>query len=243
MRGFLSVYSKELRNYFLTPVAYVFISIFLFTTGAFTFYMGGFYERGRADLEPFFAWHPWLFLFLIPAVSMRLWAEERKTGTLELLTTLPLSIWELVAAKFLAAWTFTGICLILTGTIWITVNYLGIPDNGVIFASYVGSFIMAGGYLAMGSCISSLTKNQVTAFVISVVVCLVFTVSGFPLVIASFQSWLPQFMIDTISRFSFLTNFQEITMGILELRNIVYFISLIVFWLFINTVILKYKKA
>lgn len=243
MTGLISIYKKELRSYFLTPVAYVFIAIFLFTTGAFTFYMGAFYERGRADLEPFFAWHPWLFLFLIPAVSMRLWAEERKTGTIELLTTLPISTWQLVTGKFLAAWTFTAICLFLTGTIWITVAYLGNPDNGVILATYIGSLIMAGGYLSIGSCISAITRNQVTAFVLTVLVCMIFTVSGFPLVVSFFQSWLPQLMIDVITSFSFLTNFQEISMGILELNNIVYFISLIILWLFLNTIILNHKRS
>lgn len=243
MSGILSIYTKELRSYFLTPVAYVFISIFLFTTGAFTFYMGAFYERGRADLEPFFAWHPWLFLFLIPAVSMRLWAEERKSGTIELLTTLPLSLWQIVAGKFLAAWTFTSICLLLTGTIWITVAYLGNPDNGVIFATYIGSLIMAGGYLAIGSCISALTRNQVTSFVLTVVICMIFTVTGFPLVTGFFEAWMPQLMIDVITSFSFLTNFQEIAMGILELKSFVYFVSLIIFWLFLNTLILSYKRA
>lgn len=242
MNGLINIYKKELRGYFLTPLGFVIISVFLFTTGTFTFYLGGFYERGRADLEPFFAWHPWIYLFLMPAVSMRLWAEERKAGTIELLMTLPVSVNVLVAGKFLAAWTFTGICLLLTGTIWLTVSYLGDPDHGVIIASYLGSFLMAGAYLSIGSCISALTRNQVTAFVLTVVICMLFTLSGFPLVSSFYQSLLPQPLADLVASFSFLTNFQEISLGILELKSFIYFVSLIMFSLFVNKLILNVKR-
>jgi ABC-2 type transport system permease protein len=171
MNGVITVMKRELASYFATPIAYVFIAIFLILAGAFTFYIGNFYERGQADLTSFFTFHPWLFLFLVPALSMRLWAEERKSGSIELLMTLPLEPWQAVLGKFLAAWLFTGIAIALTFPIWITVNYLGQPDNGVIFAAYVGSFLMAGGFLAVGSCISATTKNQVIAFILSVVTC------------------------------------------------------------------------
>ena len=156
--------------------------IFLVLAGALTFYLGGFYERGQADLAPFFNFHPWLYLFLIPAISMRLWAEERKTGTIELLMTLPVTPWQAVLGKFLAAWAFAALALALTFPIWITVNYLGDPDNGVILAAYVGSLLMAGGFLAIGSCLSAATRNQVIAFVLTAVVCFVFLLAGFPLV-------------------------------------------------------------
>ncbi len=243
MRNIIAIFKRELGAYFATPVAYVFIVIFLFLTGIFTFYLGGFYERGQADLEPFFVFHPWLYLFLIPAIAMRLWAEERKSGSIELLMTLPVSLSQAVIGKFLAAWCFTAIALALTFPIWITVNYLGEPDNTVIWVSYVGSLLMAGGFLAIGSCISALTKSQVIAFVVSVVICFFFILSGFPVVINFFQSWAPQAIIDLISSFSFLTHFDSIQKGVIDLRDIIYFGTLIGFWLYANTVAIEVKKA
>ncbi len=243
MQDVMPIYRRELAGYFATPLAYVFIVIFLFTMGTFTFYLGGFYERGQADLEPFFAFHPWLYLFLIPAISMRLWAEEQKTGTLELLLTLPVPTWAAVVGKFLAAWAFAGIALALTVPMWITVNVLGQPDNGVILASYVGSFLMAGGYLAIGSCLSAMTNNQVIAFVVSVVVCFLFTVSGLPLVLDFFSGWAPQTLVETIASFSFLAHFEAITEGVIDLRDLVFFASLIVLWLTINTFVIEMKRV
>src|ERR1700722_566580 len=202
--------------------------------GPFTFYIGRFYENGVADLSVFFAYHPWLYLFLVPAISMRLWAEERRTGTMELLLTLPLPLWATVLGKYLAAWAFTGIALALTFPIWITVNYLGHPDNGVILASYVGSFLMAGAYLSIGAAISSATSNQVIAFVVSVVVCFLFTVAGAPVVIDAFQGWAPVALVDAVVSFSFLTHFSAITAGVIDLRDLVFFLSLIALFLFAN---------
>jgi ABC-2 type transport system permease protein len=199
--------------------------------------------RGQADLVPFFDFHPWLYLVLIPALAMRLWAEERRSGTIELLLTLPVTMWEAVAGKFLAAWCFTGIALALTFPMWVTVNLLGDPDNGVILASYLGSMLMAGGFLAIGSCISALTKNQVIAFVVSVVICLGFILSGFPLVLEVFSGWAPQFLLNAISSFSFLTHFQSISKGVLDLRDILFFLSLIAFWLFATATVIDMKKA
>jgi ABC-2 type transport system permease protein len=212
-------------------------------SGAFTFYLGNYFVRGQADLVPFFDFHPWLYLVLIPALAMRLWAEERRSGTIELLLTLPVTMWEAVAGKFLAAWCFTGVALALTFPMWITVNILGEPDNGVILASYLGSLLMAGGFLAIGSCISALTKNQVIAFVVSVVICLGFILSGFPLVLELFSGWAPQFLLSAISSFSFLTHFQSISKGVLDLRDILYFLSLIAFWLFATATVIDMKKA
>ena len=234
----ISIFKREFSGYFLTPIAYVFIVIFLFMNGVFTFFMGDLFARGQADLEPFFTWHPWLYLFLIPALSMRLWAEERRSGTVELLMTLPVTVWQAVLAKYLAAWAFTGIALVLTFPVWVTVNYLGNPDNGVVVAAYLGSFLMAGAYLAIGSCISSLTKNQVIAFVITAVVCFLFTVTGLPMITNLFSSWAPQVIVETVTSLSFITNFQDLSRGAIDLRNLVYFVSLIVFWLFLNTVVL-----
>ena len=243
MNGLLAIYKREFTSYFVTPVAYVFIVIFLFMTGVFTFYLGAFYESNQADLEPFFRFHPWLYLFLIPAISMRLWSDERKSGTIELLMTLPVSITDTVVAKYLAAWSFTAIALSLTFPMWITVNYLGNPDNTVVLASYIGSLIMAGGFLGIGSCISALTKSQVISFVISVVICLMFILSGFPMVLDLFESWAPQAVVDAVASFSFLTHFTSIKKGVIDIRDLIYFAALITFWLYVNIIIIENKKA
>ncbi|HJM61272.1 MAG TPA: ABC transporter permease subunit, partial [Alphaproteobacteria bacterium] len=243
MSTVMSIFRRELGGYFATPVAYVFIVIFLLLNGMFTFYMGNFYDRGQADLQPFFSWHPWLYLFLVPALGMRLWAEERRTGTLELLMTLPISVTQAVLGKFLAAWAFAAIALALTFPIWITVNYLGQPDNGLIVAGYFASLLMAGGFLAISSCISAMTKNQVIAFVVSVVVCFLFTVSGLPFVLGFFAGWAPQALVETIASFSFLGNFNDMMRGVIDLRHITYFVSLIAVWLFVNVIVVNNTKG
>ena len=243
MNALLSIYKREFTSYFITPVAYVFIVIFLFMTGIFTFYLGAFYESNQADLQPFFKFHPWLYLFLIPAISMRLWSDECKSGSIELLMTLPITITDAVVGKYLAACSFTAVALFLTFPIWITVNYLGDPDNAVILASYIGSLIMAAGFLAIGSCISAFTKSQVIAFVISVVISFMFILSGFPMVLDLFQGWAPQALIDAIASFSFLTHFTSITKGVIDIRDIIYFTALICFWLYVNVVVIETRKA
>ncbi|MDH3789367.1 MAG: ABC transporter permease subunit [Xanthomonadales bacterium] len=238
-----NVMRRELTGYFSTPVAWVFIVIFLVMAGVFTFYIGSFYERGIADLEPFFQFHPWLYLFLVPAIGMRLWAEERRSGTVELLLTLPLTTWQAVAGKFLAAWFFVGTALLLTFPIWVTVNYLGQPDNGVILSGYLGSWLMAGGFLAIASCMSALTRNQVVAFILSLVVCFGFMLSGLPMVMNLFSGWAPQALLDTIANFSFLAHFADISRGVIDLRDLVYFALVITLWLMANTIVLELKKA
>jgi ABC-2 type transport system permease protein len=238
-----NVFKRELASYFATPLALIFIVIFLFLTGIFTFYLGNFFDRGQADLRSFFSFHPWLYLFLIPAIAMRLWAEERKSGSIELLLTLPMSSTAAVMGKFLAAWAFTGVALAMTFPMWITVAYLGRPDHGVILAGYIGSFLMAGSYLAIGACMSAVTKNQVIAFVLAVVMCFLFTVSGAPMVLDFFQGWAPRFLVNAIAGFSFLTHFNAIALGVIEIRDLVYFASLIAFWLYANLVVVEYKKA
>jgi ABC-2 type transport system permease protein len=242
MKLILTIINRELSDYFATPVAYVFITIFLILSGMFTFYLGNFFEAGQANLGSFFEWHPWLYLFLIPAITMRLWAEERRTGTIELLITLPIKPAQIVAGKFLAAWIFTSIALMLTFPMWITVNYLGNPDNGVILASYIGSLLMAGGYLSIGSFVSALTKNQVIAFIIAVTVCFLFTLSGLPIVLDFFSSWAGDSITDTIASFSFLKNFTNISTGIIDFRSILYFISLILLFLYFNTIVIDNTK-
>lgn len=243
MRELAAVFKREFAAYFATPLAYVFIVIFLFAMGAFTFYIGHFFDNDTADLQVFFGFHPWLYLFLVPAISMRLWAEERRSGTMELLLTLPVPLWATVAGKYLAAWAFTGVALLLTFPIWITVNYLGHPDNGVILASYIGSFLMAGAYLAIGACISASTKNQVIAFVVSVVVCFLFTIAGAPLVLDFFRAWAPLALVNAISSFSFLTHFTAISAGVIDLRDLIFFLSLIALFLAANVVVVDLKKT
>jgi ABC-2 type transport system permease protein len=237
------VLKRELASYFATPVAYVFIVIYLIMSAVFTFYLGAFFEREIADLEPFFRFHPWLYLFLVPAIGMRLWAEERKSGTVELLLTLPITATEAVLGKFLAAWFFIGLALVLTFPIWITVNVLGSPDNGVIVAAYLGSWLMAGGFLAISACLSAATRNQVIAFILSVVVCFLFLLSGLPMVLDLFRGWLPQAVIDGIANLSFLVHFTSLSRGVLDLRDLLYFALVIGFWLAANRIVLELKKA
>jgi ABC-2 type transport system permease protein len=243
MRNISIIVRRELASYFATPLAYVFIIIFLVLTSLFTFSLGNFYERGQADLQPFFSFHPWLYLFLVPAISMRLWAEERKSGSLELLVTLPVTLIEAVVGKFLAAWAFTAVALALTFPIWITVNYLGNPDNGAIFAAYLGSLFMAGGFLAIGACMSAVTRNQVIAFILAIVVCFIFLVAGLPIVLDAFRGWMAQPLVDAIASLSFLTHFRSISKGVIELRDVVYFALTISVWLVANAIILDAKKS
>ena len=243
MANILVIFKREFQGYFATPIAYVFMAVFVALSGVFTMYVGGFFVRAQADLGTFFGFHPWLYLFLIPALAMRLWAEERRAGTIELLLTLPITMPQAVLGKFLAAWLFTALSLALTFPVWITVNYLGDPDNGIILAGYLGSLLMAGAYLAIGSCISALTRNQVIAFVLSAVVCLLFVLSGYPLVLDVFSAWAPPFLVETVSSFSFLGHFEDIIKGVIDLRDVVYFASLIALWLFLNVLALEVNKA
>lgn len=242
MRNVLVIFKRELGGYFSTPVAYVFIVVFLLLSMGLTFYLAQFYEAGQATLDAFFTWHPWVYLFLVPAVTMRLWAEERRQGTVELLFTLPITLAQSVIGKFLAAWAFTGIALALTATAWITVNYLGNPDNGVILASYVGSFLMAGAYLAIGSCVSAITKNQVIAFVVTAVILLLFVLVGFPPVTEVLE-FLPSTILEALRSLSFKTHFDGIQTGVVDVRDVLYFGSLIVTALVANAIVLDMKKA
>jgi ABC-2 type transport system permease protein len=237
------LFRREFSSFFATPVAYVFIGIFLVLSGVFTFFVGGFYERGQADLMPFFNFHPWLYLFLVPAIAMRSWSEERKSGTIELLMTLPISTWQAMLAKHFAAWAVLGLSLLLTFPLWLTVNYLGDPDNGIIVAAYFGSWLMAGAYLSIGMCMSALTKNQVVAFILSVVVCFVFVVSGSNIVLDAFKSWAPSIVIDVVASFSFLTHFEAMAKGVIALDNLMYFLLVTICWLFAGLVLIEQKKA
>ncbi len=243
MRTVWILAKRELAGYFATPVAYVFLFFYLILMGFLTFYIGGFYERSMADLQPFFSLHPWLYLFLIPAISMRLWAEERRSGTIELLMTLPVTLGQAVAGKFLAAWLFSGIALVLTFPMWITVNFLGNPDNGVIVASYIGSFLLAGSYLALGSFLSAITKNQVIAFVLTFVAGLVLVLAGTPVLLEPAGMFLPDVLVDSLRSLSFLTHMNAIGSGVIEVRSLAFFGSLIAASLAACVVTLDLKKG
>ena len=243
MRPIMLVFRRELAAYFATPVAAVFLIVFLALSAGMTFLMSGFFDRGEADLSGFFFWHPWLLLVLMPAIAMRLWAEERRSGTIELLMTLPVEPWKIVVGKWLAAWVFAAIALALTTPLWITVNVLGKPDNGVILCSYLGSWLMAGAFLALSAAISGLTKSQVLAFIGATTASFLFVMAGFDLVISAVRPWAPTVVIDTVRSMSFFSHFQHITDGVLELPSIIFFVSLIVFCLWLNVLVIDVKKA
>jgi len=240
-----TIAKRELVAYFASPVAYVVIVIFLLLTGFFTFMLGGFFERGEASLTSFFLWHPWLYLFLVPAVGMRLWSEERRSGTMELLLTMPITAWQAIVGKFLASWAFLAIALLLTFPIALTVNYLGSPDNGVILASYVGSFLLAGAYLAISCMTSAMTRNQVISFIISVVICFLLILVGYPPVTNFLYQvlGLQQGLVETIASFSVMTHFDGFQKGILDSRDLIFFVSIMVFSLFTTGVIIRGHRA
>lgn len=242
MSAALTVARREFAAYFATPVATVFIVIFLVLSGALTFTLGGFFTRGQADLLPFFGFIPWLFLFLVPALTMRLWAEERRLGTIELLLTLPITPAQAVVGKFLAAWLFCGLALLLTFPLAITVNILGEPDNGVILTGYLGCFLVAGAYLAIGAAISALTRNQVIAFVLAVAACFLFAAAGSPVVTEFLSSKLP-ILAELARAVSVAERFNGFTRGVIAAKDFVFFASFIGFWLFVNAAILEHKKA
>lgn len=237
------IFKRELLSYFATPLAYIFIVIFLVVNGFLTFDFGGFYVRNQADLLPFFGFHPFLYLFMVPAIAMTMWADERKTGTIELLLTLPINLRDAILGKYLAAWALIGIALLLTFPIWITVNYLGDPDNGVIFAAYVGSWFMAGAYLAIGACLSASTKNPVIAFILTVTICVVFVLLGYPFLLGVLTGWVPQIIVDAISSMGFLTHFDSISKGVFDIRDFLFFGVFIAAWLLASAVVIELKKA
>ncbi|MFK2877158.1 ABC transporter permease subunit [Rhodanobacter hydrolyticus] len=238
-----AVMRRELRSFFVTPMAWVFLVIFLVLAGILTFYAGDFYERGQADLQPFFTMHPWLYLILVPAVTMRMWAEEAKGGTLELLLTLPLTLWQAMLGKFFAAWLFIGLALALTFPIWLTVNYLGTPDNGVIFAGYLASWLMAGSFVAIGACLSALTRSQVVAFVLTAVVCVLLILAGQPQVLDFFSGALPRRLINALAYLSMLRHFEAIARGVLDLRDLAYFLLSTLGWLAAGVLLLELKRV
>jgi ABC-2 type transport system permease protein len=242
-RHIVTIAEREVAGYFASPVAYVFIVIFLLLTGFFAFMVTGFFERGQANLTAFFAWHPWLYLFLVPAVGMRMWSEERRLGTIELLLTMPITPWQAIVGKFLASWLILALALALTFPIVITVNYLGHPDNGVILASYAGSLLLSGAYLSISAMTSAMTRNQVVSFIVSVVLCLFLILAGWPPITNLLTQWASQGFVETIAAFSVMTHFDSIQKGVIDSRDVLFFLSVIVFCLFTTSVIIRAHRA
>ncbi len=238
-----AIFKREISGYFGSPVAYVFIAIFLLLIGFFTFYISRFFEAGQADLRAFFEWHPWIYMFLIPAVAMRLWAEERRMGTIELILTFPVTVTEVILGKFLAAWAFIAVALFLTFPMFFTVIYLGDPDIGAIFCGYVGSFLMAGAFLSVGSMTSSLTRSQVISFIVAVVICLFFILAGYPPVTDVLSGWAPRWMVSVVSNLSFLSHFVSLQRGVIDMRDLIYFFSVIFFMLFANSMVIQNRRT
>lgn len=240
LRNIWTIAKRELGGYFNSPVAYVFIVIFLLLNGFFTFMLGGFFEIGEASLtRPFFSWHPWLYLFLVPAAGMRLWAEERRVGTLELLLTMPITAWQAIAGKFAASWIFLGIALFLTFPVVLTVSYLGNPDLGAILAGYLGSFLLAGAYLAVTVMTSAMTRNQVISFILSVVICFFLILAGWEPVTNLLVRWAPSWLVETVASFSVMPHFSSFQRGVVDFRDLLFFASVMVFSLFSTNVILR----
>jgi ABC-2 type transport system permease protein len=242
-KNIFAIMKRELGGYFTSPVAYVFLVIFLLLTGFFTFTIGNFFERGEASLVSFFTWHPWLYLFLVPAAGMRLWSEERRLGTLELLLTLPITPWQAIVGKFLASWLFLIIALALTFPVWITVNYFGSPDNGVIVAGYVGSALLSGAYLAISCMTSAMTRNQVISFIVSVMICLFLILAGYTPVTDLLTRWASPVFVQAVAAFSVMTHFDGFQRGVIDLRDVVFFFSVMGFALFVTGVIIRSNRA
>ncbi len=243
VRNVRAIFKRELSGYFSSPVAYVFIIIFLLLIGFFTFNIGMFFETNQADLRGFFDWHPWVYMFLIPAVAMRLWAEDRRLGTIELVLTLPVTVMEAVLGKFFAAWCFIAVCLMLTFPMVFTVLYLGDPDLGVAMTAYIGSFLLAGAFLSVGIMTSSATRSQVISFIVSVVICLFLILAGYPPVLDVLYGWSPAWLVHLVSELSFLTHYQSIERGVLDIRDLLYYISVMIFFLFMTGVIIQNRRT
>jgi ABC-2 type transport system permease protein len=243
MRGIAIVAKREFAGYFATPLAVVFLVIFLGVSAALPFFIGGFFDHNDASLQSFFSFHPWIYLVLVPAIGMRLWAEERKSGTVELLMTLPLTMGDLVIGKFLAGWAFITLALALTFPMWITINYLGSPDNGVVLAGYIASWFLAGSMLAVTSCFSACTRNQVIAFILSVIALFILLMSGLEIVLAFFRIWAPHAMLQMVSGLSLLTHYASMTKGVIDLAGAIFFVSLMALGLFATAIVLEGKKA
>ncbi len=234
---------REFSAYFTTPLAYIFLVMFLLLANALTFFMGGLLGNNQASLGTFFTFHPWLYLLFLPALTMRLWAEERQSGTIELLMTMPITALDAVLGKFLACWKFAGVALLLTTPLWITINYLGEPDNGVVLASYLASWLMAGGFIAIGGFCSACTKNQVIAYTLAVVLSFIFVVGGTPIVLNFFTGWAPSLLTEAVAGLSMLSHYQYLSQGLLAFKDVAYFLLLMLFFVLATMAVVDQKKA
>ena len=243
IRNTKAIIKRELASYFESPVAYVFMVVFLMLIGFLTFFVSRFYESGQADLRGFFFWHPWMFLILVPASAMRLWAEERRAGTIETLLTLPVTVTQVILGKFLAAWIFIGLIVALTFPIVLTTVYLGAPDHGAIIGGYIGSLLLAGAYLSVGMLTSALTRNQVISFVLSLVICLFLLLAGWPPVTDLMVRWAPEWLVRGVAAFSFMPHYEAFQKGVLDLRDFAYYFSVMIFMLFGTHLVLENRKA
>ena len=243
IRNTKAIIKRELASYFESPVAYVFMVVFLLLIGFLTFFVSRFYESGQADLRGFFFWHPWMFLILVPASAMRLWAEERRAGTIETLLTLPVTVTQVIVGKFLAAWIFIGLIVALTFPIVLTTVYLGAPDRGAIIGGYIGSLLLAGAYLSVGMLTSALTRNQVISFVLSLVICLFLLLAGWPPVTDLMVRWAPEWLVRGVAAFSFMPHYEAFQKGVLDLRDFAYYFSVMIFMLFGTHLVLENRKA
>lgn len=241
--GLRASYLRELRAYFATPLAYVFIAIFLMMLGFFTWEASRFFDTGSTDLTPFFYWHPWLYMIFLPALSMRLWADESADGTAELLNSLPLTITGLAVGKLLAAWTVAALSLVFTFPMWMTVNYLGSPDNASILLTYLMSLVMAGAYLSIGAAVSALVSSQVLAYIIGVVIAFIFTAAGWPMVTGAVSGALGTGIGDMVAQFSFLTHFETAERGVLELRSFIFFLAFAALWVALNVIWVSQRRG
>ncbi len=243
IRNITAITKRELVSYFESPVAYVFMVAFLMLIGFLTFFVSRFYEAGQADLRPFFFWHPWIFLILVPAAAMRLWAEERRSGTIETLLTLPITMTQAILGKFIAGWVFLALAIFLTFPIVLTTVYLGAPDRGGIIGGYIGSILLAGAYLSVGMLTSAFTRNQVISFVLAVVICLFLLLAGWPPVTDLMVRWAPSWLIRGVAAFSFMPHYESFQKGVLDLRDFAYYLSVIIFMLFGTNLVLKNQKS
>jgi len=243
IRNITAITKRELGSYFESPVAYVFMVVFLVLIGFLTFFVSRFYEAGQADLRPFFFWHPWMFLILVPAVAMRLWAEERRSGTIETLLTLPITMTQATLGKFIAAWIFLALAILLTFPIVLTTAYLGAPDRGAIMGGYLGSVLLAGAYLSVGMLTSAFTRNQVISFVLAVVICLFLLLAGWPPVTALVARWAPDWLVQGVAAFSFMPHYEAFQKGVLDIRDFAYYFSIMIFMLFGTNLVLENRKS
>ena len=232
--GIASVFKREIKSYFFSTTAFVYITLFLFSVSVFTFYIGDLIDKGQADLTPFFMFHIYIYILFLPALAMRLWAEERKIGTIELLLTLPISTRSLVIGKFLATWFFMGVALLATMPLWISINFLGNPDNVAILWAYIGSFLVAGTFLAICGFVSVHTDNQIIAFIGSAVLCFIFLMTGFPIITEPLSRFLPTYFVDLISGFSTLTHYENFIKGYFQANGVVYLVSVMILWVFLT---------